>query len=135
MTESVTTTTPAAPAPALTPETPVAVTKLCTGNCSGECKCGGEPAAPTFRSVTIQVPLTVSDEQVEMAVQMGSMSVNTIMAGGLQMFFPTIVAGPDGQKRQSIGQVQMPIASNAHVQRIVGLASVIGRLNMERAKA
>ena len=81
------------------------------------------------------MPLTVSDEQVEMAVQMGSMSVNTIMAGGLQMFFPTIVAGPDGQKRQSIGQVQMPIASNADVQRIVGLASVIGRLNMERAKA
>lgn len=113
------------------PETQTA--QLCTSNCNGDCKC--EPVPPAFRSVTIQVPPSVTDEHVEMAIQMGSMSVNTILSGGVQMFFPTMVAGPDGQKCRSIGQVQVPISSPRDIQRLVGLANVIGQLNTEQAKA
>jgi len=90
---------------------------------------------PQTRDVIIKVPLHVTDQQVDMAISMGSIAVEAIAHGGLIMFFPQSIRAENGERRQAIGHARMPILNGSDVQRVVRLVSVIGTENTKVLEA
>lgn len=125
------------------PDAPAA--EGCGGQCGGGCACG-EPKSehvevtrvqpkPDFREITLRVPLNVSDQQVDMAMGMGSLAFETIMQQGLIIYFPTVQVGQDGKKQRAIGQAVVPLLNPSDLQRIMKVCEAIATANAKIMQA
>jgi hypothetical protein len=91
---------------------------------------------PEGRDVTIHLPMRVTDEQLDMALSVGSMACESILHGGLVTFFPTTVMDPKTKERKmAIGHAQMPLISASDTQRIVKLIQAITQVNLKVIEA
>lgn len=135
--------TPEVEAPTTAPEAPA--TEGCGGKCGGGCACD-EPKSehvevtrvapkPDFRDLTIRVPLNVSDQQVDMAMGMGSLAFETIMQQGLIIYFPTVQQGQDGKKQRAIGQAIVPLMNPSDLQRIMKVCEAVATANAKVMQA
>ena len=91
---------------------------------------------PEGRDVTVRIPSHVTEDQLNMALSIGSMACESILHGGLVVFFPTSVQDPTTKERKmAIGHAQMPLLSAADTQRVIKLVQTITTINLKVIEA
>lgn len=90
-----------------------------------------QPAQPALREVVIRVPADVSDERVQIALNMGRDAVELATRGFAILLFPTKSA----QTTQPLlGRTVIPLMNCKDIDRLLQLAKAIGDANANAIK-
>ena len=89
-----------------------------------------EPQRPATRTVSMQIPAQITDQEVSLIWQAGFSAIEGVLNGVLVLFFPRT----EGDQFAGVGRASVPLASQEDLKRMLDVARAIAQANQAQAQ-